>query len=322
MDYTNERYVRLYTRMTADLLAFGWEGRLVWYELLRNVDRSGVIEYDAEMLPELLRVPPEVFSVGIERLVARGSAVIADDKLVIPNYIEAQEASQSDRQRQRDSRERRRAKLVNPEQSEPRSQNVTDGHAVTSSVTTRHSVPSLAVLNHSPPTPPGVESESAANETQSPPSPPPSVPESVATEHAKLKEHLLYRVPRPRCDGELLPGLMARYTDVATLLQAGETVDGIVETARWASEQVTAGTLPRRYWGPLFFTRWYDTLRAREVPEERQPRPAHRGTPAVATTEAQAWAHARANGGMLPGGWMYTDRTATKIVRERVGGAA
>ena len=38
MDWANERYVRLYTRTSADMIAVGWEGRLVWYELLRHVD--------------------------------------------------------------------------------------------------------------------------------------------------------------------------------------------------------------------------------------------------------------------------------------------
>lgn len=110
MDWSEERYVRVYTRDTADLLAFGWEGRLVWYELLRKADRCGVIEHggDLDILPELLRVPPEIFRVGLERIVKRRSAQVTDRAIVIPNHVPANEAKQSDAHRQRESRARRR----------------------------------------------------------------------------------------------------------------------------------------------------------------------------------------------------------------------
>jgi hypothetical protein len=156
MDFANERYVRVYTRDTADLLAIGWEGRLVLYELLRKVDRAGVIELDGDVLPEMLRVPRNIFEVGWPRLLERGviEAVTNRDgksHAVVPNFIEAQEATQSDKHRQRESRARRRelARLgelgvtnrhatVTPR--DERSQTVTDGHSVPS-----RAVPSRAV---------------------------------------------------------------------------------------------------------------------------------------------------------------------------------
>ncbi len=169
MDWSEERYARIYTRDTADLLAFGWEGRLVWYELVRKVDRAGVLDHggDIDVVAELLRVPVEIFNVGIARIAKRGSARLNETAIIIPNYIEAQEAEQSDRQRQRESRARRRDRALangaDPAAAKaaarpdlyggrtvtPRdpvtSPSVTDGHARSRAVTSGHSVPDRTV---------------------------------------------------------------------------------------------------------------------------------------------------------------------------------
>lgn len=111
MRFEDERYVRVYTRDTPDLLAIGWEGRAVLWELIRKVDRAGVIDLakgDIAVLPELLRLPPDVFWAGWERLVKRGLVELGDTAAVIPRFIEAQEARQSDKSRARESRARRR----------------------------------------------------------------------------------------------------------------------------------------------------------------------------------------------------------------------
>jgi hypothetical protein len=114
MDWSNERYVRNYTRDTADLIAVGWEGRFVFYELLRKVDRAGILDYggDLAVVPDILRLPPEVFEVALPRLLKRGCVVQRDGVLVLPNFLEAQEASQSDAARKRASRERRRDRTM------------------------------------------------------------------------------------------------------------------------------------------------------------------------------------------------------------------
>lgn len=113
MDWENEDWVKLYTRDTADLLAIGPEGRLVWYEMLRKVDRAGVIDTagDLEILPELLRVPIPMFEVGWARIVARNMVEIRPTAILIPNFDDAQRSRQSDAQRQKASRERRRARV-------------------------------------------------------------------------------------------------------------------------------------------------------------------------------------------------------------------
>jgi hypothetical protein len=132
MDWANERYVRNYTRDTADLIAVGWEGRFVFYELLRKVDRSGVLDYgdDLAVVHEILRLPPEVFAVALPRLLKKGCVIQRNGALVIPNFMEAQESAQADAARKRASRERGRARAMEPEQ-----QPVTTGHTRSRNVT-------------------------------------------------------------------------------------------------------------------------------------------------------------------------------------------
>ena len=159
MDWQNERYVRVYVRDTADLLAVGWKGRAVLWELMRKADRAGVVEGDADTLPDLLRMPADVVADGLAALVRRGCVELGDLGYVLPNFLEAQEARQSDRQRQRESRARRRArargavtKRDNPSRNvtapgDRESRNVTGGDAGSRRVTPRHSSlaePSLA----------------------------------------------------------------------------------------------------------------------------------------------------------------------------------
>lgn len=129
MDWSNERYVRLYTRDTADVLAIGWQGRFVLYELLRKVDRAGVIETggDNAILGEILRIPADICARGIEKLAERKVIEVTSTAIVVPNFIEAQETPQSDRARQRSSRETRRdkARLESVTNRDQSSQNVT-----------------------------------------------------------------------------------------------------------------------------------------------------------------------------------------------------
>lgn len=159
MNWSEERYVRLYTRTTNDLLAFGPEGRHVWYELLRAADRAGVINTggDLETMPELLRVTPEVWAVGWPRILKRGCARVTERDIVITNYIEANEAKQSDAQRQRESRARRVARGEPERSSESRNvtsevtkrdSSVTSGHTRSRLVTPCRAVPDRAVPDH------------------------------------------------------------------------------------------------------------------------------------------------------------------------------
>ena len=120
--------------------------------LLRKVDRSGVLDTGrtdkAKALALTLMMPLEVVSVGLEELLASGTAEVSDGSIVLPNFLAAQEAVISDRQRQKDLRERRLAETRanernNDDSCHAVSRGVTDGHAVSRGVTP--AVPSRAV---------------------------------------------------------------------------------------------------------------------------------------------------------------------------------
>lgn len=161
MRWEDERYVRLYTRNTVEWEMLPWESRCLWPLILRAVDRAGLLDlgkHGAKGLAALVKVPADFAETGLKGLLDDGCAELRGTVIVIPNFIEAQEATQSDAQRKRESRERARA-LANSEPVTNRdheSQNVTDGHEngqkvtnghnLSQAVTSGHSVPSLPVL--------------------------------------------------------------------------------------------------------------------------------------------------------------------------------
>jgi hypothetical protein len=115
MDWPNERYVRVYTRDTTTWKLMDWRGRAVLSLLIRKVDRAGVLDvgHDGVLgLAAVLELPVDIAEAGIAQLTtARGglpTVVDTGTAYVLPNYIEAQEAPQSDPQRKRESRARRR----------------------------------------------------------------------------------------------------------------------------------------------------------------------------------------------------------------------
>lgn len=153
MNFSDERYVRLYTRDTITWKAIGWEGRCLLPLLLRKVDRAGVLDMDdqdIEGLAALVDIPADIAERGLAALLKRGVLTARGGALVISKFMDAQECKQSDAQRQRDSRERRRAG-IHPVDSvtnrDQMSQPVTDGHSASRLVTLCCAVPSRAEPN-------------------------------------------------------------------------------------------------------------------------------------------------------------------------------
>ena len=147
MDWENERYVRLYTRSTVDDSVLTWEARALWHELLRKFDRSGVIDlgrHGTKGISALVGIPLEVVAGALDELVEDGrvSLNLDDKRLLAPNFLEAQEAKQSDKLRQARSRESRRAMSQNVTDCHDSSHGVTNGHDSSRCVT-----PSLAEPN-------------------------------------------------------------------------------------------------------------------------------------------------------------------------------
>lgn len=115
MDWCNEHYVRIYTRDTTTWLRLGWHGQCVLMQLARKFDLAGVLDigelppWEACVLHT--RAPEEIAREAIDLLLHFGVIEHVGTSLLMPNYIAANEASKSDRQRQKESRERRRARL-------------------------------------------------------------------------------------------------------------------------------------------------------------------------------------------------------------------
>lgn len=114
MDWSNERYVRLYVRDTKTWLLLGWEGQCVLSLMLRKMDRAGVIAdvKDGADLAVIFTngMPVEVAQTGLDRLEKQGVIEITQVGIVMPNFIEAQEAVMSNKEKCRKYRETRRDK--------------------------------------------------------------------------------------------------------------------------------------------------------------------------------------------------------------------
>lgn len=158
MRWEDERYVRVYTRDTVGWLTLSFDAQALFLLLLRKVDRAGLLELDsvgrrgvavAVGHPrEWTRLEP-----ALEELLADGCVRLSEDgrRLLVPNFLAAQEAKASDRARQQKSRETARdvAAMNNRDSS---SHGVTGGHELGQSVTPSHATsqsvtPSCAVLS-------------------------------------------------------------------------------------------------------------------------------------------------------------------------------
>lgn len=141
MDWSNEPYVRVYTRETDDDIALSWEARAVWDAAMKRFDRSGIVSTKrrARGLAALIRIPAEVVERALPELLEDGRIREVDGGYIAPNFIAAQEASKSDRFRQKEVRDRRRASVTGRDSNVTKSDsNVTTGHDATEPVTSTH----------------------------------------------------------------------------------------------------------------------------------------------------------------------------------------
>lgn len=113
MDWSDEPWVKLYRRNTADWLLLSWRARGLFYSLMREVNRAGILDLGRTGK----RAVAVVLGSGgdwkeivdaLDELLADGCVQINGATLVIPNFVEAQEAAQSDKARAKAARERRR----------------------------------------------------------------------------------------------------------------------------------------------------------------------------------------------------------------------
>jgi hypothetical protein len=164
MDWSNESYVRVYTRDTTTWRRLGWDGQNVLMHVIRKADRSGVLDCEDiepwEVVMLHCGAPEEAAKRGVEACLRLGVIVHTGRALVLPNFEAAQTATKSDKLRAKESRESRRQKELSASQNvtaasrdatpdshdvTPPSPPVTSGHAESQPVTPRHSVLCCAV---------------------------------------------------------------------------------------------------------------------------------------------------------------------------------
>lgn len=113
MNWSDERYVRLYTRDTPDWQCLSFLAQGLFCLLLRKVDRAGVIHLGKTgrkgaaiavgHAHQWVQLEP-----ALDELLADGCVRIEGDLLVLPNFLDAQEALASDAARAKKAREVRR----------------------------------------------------------------------------------------------------------------------------------------------------------------------------------------------------------------------
>ncbi len=111
MDWSNEDYVRVYTRDTLDDVELSWQAMALWHAILRKFDRSGLMEARNgwSSVAKAVRIPEDVVMAAGRELERDGRVIRTKRGLFAPNFMEAQTARKSDKARQAESRERRRA---------------------------------------------------------------------------------------------------------------------------------------------------------------------------------------------------------------------
>lgn len=163
MDWSNERYVRVYVRDTDDWLVLSWQARSLWLLIMRKLDRAGVLETKRGWrgVAAITGMPQDVVESALAELLADGCIKEHPSGYVAHNFIEAQETASSDQHRKRESRARRRdaSQVTNRDHVGTdrdgsgtfRPANGTDGHARSQTVTDSHSEPSRADLSRAEP---------------------------------------------------------------------------------------------------------------------------------------------------------------------------
>jgi len=129
MDWSDERWVKLYTRDTTEWLSLSWRAQGLLCLILRKVNRAGVIDLGrlgkrglsahvggASAWPD---VEP-----ALDELLADGCVTVEGATLTVPNFIDAQTSIQSAAARKRAEREKASAVTKRDEESRC----VTSGH--------------------------------------------------------------------------------------------------------------------------------------------------------------------------------------------------
>lgn len=146
MNWDDEQFVKIYTRDTGEWTMLSWDAQALLVQILRKVDRSGVLQlgkHGTRVLAATLghrdqqaRILPALAELELD-----GCVLVRPDRLVVPNFVAAQTSRQSDKARQQAARDRRRAESMKSgslQDAAKTSQNVTDCHPASPGVTPDH----------------------------------------------------------------------------------------------------------------------------------------------------------------------------------------
>lgn len=111
MDWKIERWVKVYTRDTANWLSLSFMAQAVFMLLIRKVDRHGRLDLgkNGKRSTAILighRDRTDEITAAVDELIDFECVEITDNTLVIPNFVEAQETPTSGAERVRRHRER------------------------------------------------------------------------------------------------------------------------------------------------------------------------------------------------------------------------
>jgi hypothetical protein len=209
MRWEDERYVKVYTRDTPEWCTLSFGARGLFCLILRAVDRAGVLDLGklgTKGVAVAVRGSWTEVEPLLGELVADGCVTIRDDKLIVPNFIEAQETRQSDAARQRASREKARAVLNVTKRDAIESQNVTESHQLSPAVTSCHS-----------------ESRVDESRKDKPPISPPSGDVSAVLDYWA---ETLYPGRKPKYDPKRCKRVKARLAEGFSVEELKRAVDG------------------------------------------------------------------------------------------------
>jgi hypothetical protein len=156
MDWSNESYVRIYTKDTLTWRRLRWQGQCVMMQLIRKLDRSGTLDNIRDLVLDvsiITGIPEDVSEEGIESLLREEVFLYDGNTLIMPNYMAAQEAIKSDKLRQKESRERKRdgvlSRIVTKESQDVTKtlREKTSGHDESRGVTLNCALPCHTELN-------------------------------------------------------------------------------------------------------------------------------------------------------------------------------
>jgi hypothetical protein len=112
VDFSDEHYIKLFTRDTPTTLMWPWQTVALWPNLLRRLDKAGVLDLGTRdtmrRLAVTVRLPVEVVEAGLPTLLDDGSVELIDGRLVAPKFLDAQESRKTDAAKARDYRGRKR----------------------------------------------------------------------------------------------------------------------------------------------------------------------------------------------------------------------